>query len=168
MLPAALSCGQITFSTRWGSSSMRSLTDVFSRAGAEAAGFLEKLRPNRRYPSHRACNICSDQANDATGSAGDAINALSKRLLVPAVRVAVLSDKLIWRRSMLFLLRTFDYLMAQATLHEEYPSRRPCPDSGGSMACCPRGFSALTGKYQRRCKSCSYSDSRSVKMIKQI
>jgi hypothetical protein len=72
------------------------------------------------------------------------------------------------RRLRELAIRTFDSLMARATLHKDYSSSRPCPECGGPMTYNPMRWSALTGRYLRVCQSCDYTDPRPVKMVRQI
>jgi len=56
----------------------------------------------------------------------------------------------------------------QASPHDDHPSRRACPQCGSPMVYRPTRWFALTSKHLRSCKGCSYTDSRSVKLVRQI
>jgi len=63
---------------------------------------------------------------------------------------------------------TIAALLAGATPHTGYSSRRPCPGCGGTMAYQPTRWCTLTGRYLRSCKNCGCADSSPVKMVRQM
>src|SRR5690348_2111349 len=93
---------------------------------------------------------------------------LVNRFLVPAVKVAMLSCKVTmihFERGRAWALDTFE---RNTILPEALSSRRPCPACGGAMLYEPKPWSAMTGKYLRRCECCDYADARAVKIVQQI